>query len=334
MEHLARKIQAAETICLTTHRQCDGDGLGAELALKYALKKIGKTVDVINVDATPKKYQFLHPDRHIQYFENGANVRASYDLCIIFDTNDERLLQPLWPVLKERCKTIVFLDHHPILEQGPAPTRESIIDTRAASTGELAYNLIKELGIALDRDIARAIYTSVTFDTQLYRFIRNSPTSHLIAADCLTYQIDPEEVHRALFSNQTVQKIAFMATALARIEYHCEDKVAFLKLKAEDLTKHGMEPDESRDMIDLIMTIEALQAGILVREERANQYRVSFRSKGSIEVVSIAEAIGGGGHVHASGATVVGNYDELRTKILDLVSQKVQHTRKKAATGT
>lgn len=331
MDSLAHKIKSAQSICLTTHRQCDGDGLGAELALMYALKKIGKDVDVVNVDSTPRKYQFLHPDKHIQYFESGATLKESYDISIIFDTNDERLLYPLWPELLKRSKSIVFLDHHPILEQGPTPSKESFIDVRAASTGELAHRLIKKLKISLDRDIARAIYTSVTFDTQLYRFIRNSPASHLIAAECLDQGIDPEEIHRNLFGNQTVQKIAFLSLALSQIEYHCSGRVALLKLRAEDLLRHQLEPDESRDVIDLLMTIESLDAAILFREDSPNQYKLSLRSKGAIEVSSVAEALGGGGHVHAAGATVIGQFSELRAKTLELISKKVEFSRK---TGT
>ncbi len=328
MKQLAERIMKAQTLILTTHRQCDGDGLGAEMALAFALRKIGKTVHLINVDATPKKYRFLNPDKWIQYFENNPELPAQVDLTLIFDTNDERLIEPLFPHLKKVSREIAFVDHHPVLKQGPMPTKESIIDVRAASTGELAHRIIKALQIPLDREIARCLYTSITFDTQLYKFIRNSPTSHQIAAELLEHDIDPEEIHRHLFGNQTVQKMAFLARALGQIEYFAEGRLAVLKLRDNDLFHYNLEPDESRDVIDLLMTIETLEAAVLFREDAPEEYKLSLRSKGTIEVLSVAESMGGGGHVHAAGASLRGPYDKLKEQVVREMTSKLVRARK------
>lgn len=316
-------IKQSHKIILSTHRQCDGDGLGAELALYYALKKINKDVRIVNVDSTPRKYRFLGSDKVISLFQNNPFIDLSADLCLIFDTNDERLLEPLFSGLKKSVTKIVFIDHHPLLQNGPQPSTESYIDIAAASTGELAYDLIKDLSIELDTSIARALYTSITFDTQLYRYIRNSPKSHLIAAELLQYPINAQEIHRALFGNQTVQKMAFLAKALGQIEYFCHGQLAVLRLRDADLLAHNLEPDEARDVIDMIMNIESLEAAVIFREDAENEYKLSFRSKGKLEVSSLAEGFGGGGHAHASGAFVKGQYTELKDKIVKLLTKKI-----------
>lgn len=316
-------INNAQKIILSTHRQCDGDGLGAELALYYALKKIKKDVRIVNVDSTPRKYRFLGSEKVISLFQNNPVMDLSADLCLVFDTNDERLLEPLFSGLKKSVGKIVFIDHHPLLQNGPQPTIESYIDMTAASTGELAYDIIKSLKIDLDANIARALYTSITFDTQLYRYIRNSPRSHLIAAELLQYPIDPQEVHRALFGNQTVQKMAFLAKALGQIEYFCHGQLAVLRLRDADLLAHNLEPDEARDVIDMIMNIESLEAAVIFREDAENEYKLSLRSKGKLEVSSIAESFGGGGHAHASGAFVKGIYVDLKDKVVKDLTKKI-----------
>lgn len=323
MENIVRCIQKSESIVLSTHRQCDGDGLGAELALYHALKKIGKKVHVVNVDETPRKYRYLYPDHHITYFNQHPDLTIQADLCLIFDTNDERLVDPLYPLLRKGCPVLAFIDHHPVLKSGPQPSVESVIDIAAASTGEMAYKMIKALGIPLDTDIAKALYTSVTFDTQLYRYIRNSPVSHQIAAELLTFPIEPTEIHRYLFGNQTVQKIAFLAKALGQIEYFCDGRLAVLKLKDADLFHYNLEPDESRDVIDMVMNIETLEAAAMFREDAENEYKVSLRSKGRVEVLPVAESIGGGGHAHAAGAFVKGLYGEIKDKVVRELSARL-----------
>lgn len=316
MKKLVKQISDANSIVLTTHRQCDGDGLGAQLAMFFALKKTGKNVSIINVDRTPKKYRFLTPDNYIQYFDQNSQLPDKIDLVLIFDTNDERLVEPLYSALKGKNPTFVFLDHHPVLNHGPKPSADSYIDISAASTGELAFNLIQMMGIPLDRQICRAIYTSITFDTQLYRFIRNSPNSHIIAAELLKYDINPEEIHRHLFAHQTVNKMGFLAKALAQIEYFCDGRVALLKLRDADILQFKLEPDESRDVIDMIMAIEDLEAAAMFREDAPNEYKVSLRSKGLVEVLPLAESLGGGGHVFAAGAYYKGDYEKMKAQVV------------------
>lgn len=331
MIQLAERVRSAKSIILTTHRHCDGDGLGAEMALFFALKKAGKKVRVINLDPTPRKYRFLQPDSWIQYFDENPDLPRQVDLALIFDTNDERLVDPLFTAVHAMGAQMIFIDHHPILSHGPKPSVDSLIDVAAASTGELAYRLIQELGIPLDRDIARCLYTSITFDTQLYRFIRNSPSSHLIAAELLKYDINPEEIHRHLFGNQTVNKMAFLAKALGQIEYFGDGRLAILKLRDADLLYFSLEPDESRDLIDMLMNIETLEAAAIFREDAAQEFKVSLRSKGLLPVLELAERLGGGGHVFAAGAYYKGDYEVLKSQVVDFFVQTLPKVR---LTGT
>jgi len=320
---IAQHIQKAQKIVLTTHHQCDGDGLGCELALYFALKKIGKIVSVINVDGTPKKYRFLNPDDHIQYFDKNPTLPESIDLVLIFDTNDERLVEPLFSKLKSTGAKILFVDHHPLLTNGPRPDVKSFIQTEAASTGEIVFDLINLLRIPLDVDIAKALYTSVTFDTQLYRFIRSSPKSHLVAAELLKFSIDAEEIHRHLFSHQTVNKIAFMAKLFGNIEYYANGSLACVVMGVEDLENFQLEFDEVRDVTDQVMSIESIEVALVIRQDSRDQMKVSLRSKGIIEVLSIAESLGGGGHWYASGGSFKGELSALKQGLLDRLNQNI-----------
>ena len=322
LKDIARKLHAARSIILTTHRHCDGDGLGAQIALFHALKKAGKKVRVLNVDDTPKKYSFLDTSI-VQAYEGAHDAITDADLAIVFDTNDHRLLEPLFGDLRKRDVEVLFIDHHPILKKGPEPTKGSWIDASAASTGEMAFHLVNELGIELDAKIARAIYTAIVFDTQLFRFVRSSPQTHLITAELLKYDIKAEEIHRGLFSNYSPQKMALLATALNQIEYFSDGKIAFLKLKAQDFKNLGLESDASRDLIDFIMNIETLECAIILREDAPETFKLSLRSKGRFEISQVAERLGGGGHPFSAGATLLGPYDKVKADVLKLLEESL-----------
>lgn len=323
VDSLANRIKQANSILLTTHKQCDGDGLGALLALYHALRKTGKKVRAMTVDAVPKKYFFLEPHRHLEAFEGPHKPLEKTDLALIFDTNDRRLVEPLYPELEKHCHQILFIDHHPVLNTGPEPTAGSFIDTRAASTGEIAFFIIKELGIHFDELISKALYTSVAFDTQLFKFVKSSGNSHLIAAEVLQFLSNAEDIHRHLFSTHTREKVAFLAKAFGQIEYFADGQIAVLKLHSRDLLDHNLDMDDSRDVIDMIMNINILQAAALFREDAKNEYKLSLRSKGKIEVLGVAEAFQGGGHMFAAGAYIKGEYSTIRKKVVELLMSRL-----------
>lgn len=323
VDSLVRRVNAAKSVILSTHKQCDGDGLGALLALYHGLRKSGKNVRVMLVDEVPKKYAFLEPNKYLEVFTEPHAALEDSDLALIFDTNDKRLIEPLYTALQDCCREILFVDHHPVLNQGPEPTAGSFIDTRAASTGEISYFIIKGLGIRMDERMAQALYTSIAFDTQLFKFVKNSVNSHLIAAELLMHINNAEDIHRHLFATHTMGKVAFLAKVLGQIEYYANGQIAILKLHAKDLSDHGLDYDDSRDVIDMLMNVNTLQAAALFREDAHNEYKLSLRSKGGLEVLGIAESFHGGGHMFAAGAPMRGEYTELKDKVVQLLLDRL-----------
>lgn len=322
MKPLIELIKSANNIVLTTHKDCDGDGLGSELALFYALKKVGKKVQIVHVDPLPKRYEnFLNKDLFTLF--RPTSLDSTVDLCLIFDTNDERLIEPLFSEMQTVCKNIVFIDHHPLLKSGPLPNK-AFIDTTAASTGEIVYSVIKNLDIPIDTQIAESLYLSIAFDTQLFRYVRRSPVSHQIATELLPLIPSPEAIHRSLFGGQTPEKISFLSRALGKIEYFINNKVAIVLLNTHDVQSFGLTPEDTRDVVDKILDIDCVDVAVLIREDSTHRYKISFRSKSTIDVLEVSESFGGGGHHHASGATFEGDFIKIRDQIIDYFKKKLE----------
>lgn len=327
LAQIVKLIQESESILLSTHKEPDGDGLGAQIALYYALKKVGKKVRILNVDTSAQKYDFLIPDNLIQVFNGHHDKVEKTDIALILDTNDRRLLDTLFVKLEVNCKHIAFIDHHPILVNGPKPSDISVIDEKAASTGEIVFNLIKRLNIPLDKEIAEAIYMSLVFDTHLFRFIRNSPNTHLIAAELLGHKIDAERIHRGIFGDFTKNKLLFSAKALNSVEFHNDDQIAFLRFYEKDLEALGLNKDHTKDIIDTIMNIDTIEAALVVREIVPKEFKLSFRSKGKVEVLKVAEEFGGGGHRYAAGSYARGDLEDIKIKSINYIAQQLKGLR-------
>ncbi len=324
---LISKIKNANNILLTTHKQCDGDGLGSQIALYFALKKMNKNVRLFCVDDVPRKYHFLNFTDYLEVYTKPHKALEQFDLTLIFDTNDSRLVEPFYSEIKNNCDDIVFVDHHPILTKGPKPTDGSFVDSSSASTGEITYYIIKGLGVELDNKIARPLYTSIAFDTQVFKFIRNCGRSHVVAADLLKYEKHPEEIHRNLFAAQTRGKMQLLAQAFSTTKFIGEnEEIAILTINISDLVKNKLEPDDSRDILDMIMSIESIQVGALLLQINEKAYKLSLRSRGEHSILKVAESFGGGGHNFAAGAYIEDDYSSLYEQTVKLIKNAINNT--------
>ncbi len=324
LKNVADQIKRASRIMISTHKHLDGDGLGSELALYHALKKIQKDVRILNLDQVPSRYTFLNTKKYLQAYQSEPSPLQKTDLALIVDTNDSRLLGDLFTKMEELCENILFIDHHLPVKNGPSPTEGSYIDVNAASTGEMVFHLIKELNIPLDKDIARALYASIIFDTQFFRYIRNSAESHRIAVELLEYEKQPMEVSQNIFGNYTVNKLKFLSKVLGSVEYSNNQRSAFLTIKQEDILGHELTYDDSLDVIDMVMNVKSLEVAVLFLEmEDKRRYKISLRSKGKINVSTIADDLGGGGHFYSSGAFVEGDVASIKSQIIGSLEKQI-----------
>lgn len=316
MQQVIKAIQESQNIVLSTHTQPDGDGLGCQFAFYWALKKLGKRVRIVNTDRLPRKYLFLDANSVLETPHTMRSSLEGTDLVLIFDTNDPELLLDLWKDFKNYSKQICFVDHHSALDRYPLDPEKNIINVSASSTGQIVFELIKALKISFDVKIAMPLYTSIIFDTNYFKYVRGSPIPHLIAAELLQHKIEPEKIHRHLFGNHSPVKLKYLSHLLGNIDYELDGRLAIVRVQKKDLDRLGLEADETRDIIDMVMDIESIEAAALFREDAPNQFKISFRSKGMYSVSQLAQNLGGGGHEFASGATMHAPYVEIKAKVV------------------
>lgn len=322
---LITKIQSARTIWLTTHPQADGDGLACQAAMAAALAGLGKVAKIMNFEPPGNKYRFL--------FERATGRKLSVavfdvdldpappDLILLFDTNDFRLIKDMADWAQKQSVPIAVLDHH----QGDPPAGTMAwTDTEAASSGEVLLSLLEAMNIPLEPAIATPLYASLVFDTQNFRFIRASSRSHAMAAKLLPLVKDPEKIHEALFANLTPTKLGFIASSLSAMRIEAEGTLAVLVLSRDIFLKYGADPSDSGDVIDMALNVGSVKIALLLREEETGKWKVSMRSKRGFSVLESAQLLGGGGHAHAAGATVLENSTVIESRLKPLLLKEIR----------
>ncbi|MBD3161445.1 MAG: hypothetical protein GF346_04465 [Candidatus Eisenbacteria bacterium] len=304
MKHLAQKIRAADHLLLSTHKDPDGDGIGSMLALARALRASGKRVDLILPDPCPERFRFLDPDRLLEWlpYDAAGFGGTRPDLAVIVDTHQWALLGHIGELLKlERIPTL-FFDHHPLRD---GRRSDVISDPNASSNGELVYRLLTNyLDLPIDQRIGECLYASIAFDTHSFRYIRNSPTPHLVAADLLSRGVDANEIYRHLFASNPVGKLRLMGRLMGAVKIDDGGRLAWVGLPLAWIREHGVCEDDMRDAVNCLLEIEGIEVAALLKEVGDREVKVSLRSKGRFEIHEVAQQFGGGGHPYAAGATI------------------------------
>lgn len=316
---VASAIEIAENIYITTHVNPDGDAIGSEMALARFLSKKNKYYRVINHSPTPDTFLFLDPDSCIEVFSEDMEftVTPGQSDCIIFlDLGRYERCGRCVEFFENTTATKIAIDHHPP-EQFDIDI--PIINTRAASTGSLVYDLLcfMDDGSIIDYDVAVAILTAVVTDTGYFRYGNTTATTHAIAASLYTHGVSSLDIRRRLETGYPFCRQKLMGLVLGRLETSFGGAIAFSSITREMFEDAGAKREHTEGIIDQLRMINETQIVFLVIQEGDERFKVSFRSSDGISVNRVAAMLGGGGHPRAAGANLIGPLDTVTRHVLD-----------------
>lgn len=311
--NLTQILKSTKTIWLSTHKSSDGDGLGSEVAFYHALKNNNYTVKIIHNDPIPKRYHYLVNEIEVLDIKNfDDSIFSADDVLFIFDTHDPKLCAPLFEFCRKANSKIVFVDHHIVFEE----KLENVIyhiNEEASCTGEIVLNLIKSINVPINQNIATALYTSLLFDTQCFRFQRDPIKTFEMAKELILAGAKHKQIYSLLFDNWSLNKMNYLSKLIKEVVYKNND-IAIISIAKADLEAFELNTDDVSDLVDLFMSIKNLNCSIVVREESIDYYKLSFRSR-SYEILSWAREFGGGGHLYSAGAWVHDSSENILNKI-------------------
>lgn len=303
------KIKESERIYIVSHVQPDGDNIGSILALWMAIKKIKDKVFILKTDDIPSDFLFLPNVNEIKEF----NDKGKIDIFIALDTSEENRLGKNKELLN-KAKTIINIDHH---ISNTNFGHINIVDSNAAATGELVYNLIKKMNIPMDKDIASCIYTAISSDTGSFMYDNTSAQTHRIIAELIDIGIDKSNININLYQNKSLERTMLFIKSLETLRLYFNNNVALIKVTQDMLNKANAKMEDTEGIVSFIREIAPVEVGIILKEFKENEIKVSMRSKRFIDVSAICASFNGGGHIRAAGCIINSPMDIAEKLILD-----------------
>ncbi|MCF6460500.1 DHH family phosphoesterase [Clostridium sp. Cult3] len=302
-------IRKSKNIYIASHVQPDGDNIGSTLALGMALRKIDKDVKVIKVDDIPKNYWFLPNIEMIREYDIEENI----DTFIALDSSDlERL--GIGKQFALQAKNIINIDHH-ISNNNYGHI--NIVSPSAGATGEIIYELIKDAGIPIDKDIATCLYTAISTDTGSFMYSNTTYSTHLIAADLIKTGIDINHININLYQSRSLERTNLFIDSLNSLELFLDGKVGIVSVTQQMLKSNNASLEDTEGIVSFIRDIDSIEIACLLKEMKNDEIKVSLRSKKMIDVSEVCVKFDGGGHKRAAGCTIYGTINEAKDSILD-----------------
>ena len=295
---------------LSSHARPDGDAIGSQLAMAYALRALGKDVRLVNSDPAPPPLMAFPGVSEIAI---APDAGGDFDAAIIMECGD---LARTGVTGLDRG-FVINIDHHP---GNTSYGQINWFDPTAAACGEMVFDLVRALGVPLTADIATHVYLAILTDTGSFHFSSISPRTFEICRQALEAGVDPVWVSRTVFDSGTMAGLKLHAAVLNAMEIDATGRIAVLYLDQEMTRAAGGSYDDTDGLINEPLTVKEIQAVIFFKHVEGDEYRVSMRSKGAVDIGAVAKTFGGGGHKNAAGCTAAGSIDALKKLFVEKVS--------------
>ena len=200
------------------------------------------------------------------------------------------------------------------------------VEADASSVGEMAFELIKHLGIKIDRNMASAIYTSIVTDTGLFTYDNTSERTHQIAGALISSGINPKKLHAEIFEKKSLPYVRLLGRALSTIYLEGDGKIACMSLTRDMYKAEGVKSVPTDEFINMPRSVSGVEVVTFFKEnsEDATKVNVSFRSRGNVDVNLIAGEFGGGGHEQAAGCLLVDcTMEEAQKKVIERIKEEI-----------
>ena len=306
---------------VTSHISPDGDNIGSTLSMYYTLNKLGKNVYHVLDDNPPQNLKFLVKNINISKSEE---VSLTNYTIVALDCGDKNRIC-LSQGLIDNAKSIICIDHH---ASNDYYGDFNYVDIEASSTCELVYNLLVEYEKSeniniIDESIATCLYTGLLTDTGNFAYSNAHPSSFDMAKNLLLKGAQKETIIQSVFQSNPYNFYKLLGEALNTLDI-VDEKIASIMITKEMLKRNIISFNDVDGITSYTRDIAGVEVGILLKEKKENEIKVSLRSKSYVNVSKIAQSFGGGGHIRAAGCTIYSSVEDAKRQVVEAVKMAMQ----------
>lgn len=318
-DDMIRLIEQPANTLVLFHRNPDADAIGSAFALKKVLNDLGSHAICVCCDELPDRLRFLTNGEQDSVLPASIPDDFEAERIISVDTASPAQLGSLWELYGDKID--LMIDHHGMGE----PYADCYISSEAAATGEIMFDLVKQLAteerVEITDALCTCLYAAISADTGCFRFSNVTPETHLRASELMASGIDCAEINRRLYESKTMDQLRAQAAGISNLQLFADGAIAVITFPYALKAALGLRDEHLETLVDVARSLIGVKVAISIRQpETEGVFRVSTRSSCSYDVSSLCAKFGGGGHKKAAGCTLTAaDMDEAMNKIISAI---------------
>ena len=333
-------LQTAKRVVVIIANNPDADSLGSALALEEILGNLNKEVGLYCRPEIPYYIRFLDGWSRVV-----NQLPSNYDLAIMVDNSNSALLEDQNQnsiVQSLKLRPLVILDHHPT--QSDLDFAIIYNQPQMAATGQLIYQIAKELDWPLNTTSANCLAASILGDTLGFasQNMLNNPQPLRVMADLVDLGVDLAKLHQARLKWQQipVKLVTYKGELLQRIQFDEDQQIASLTISHAEIKKIGSLFNPTT-VLDEMRLVEGVKISLGFKEYENNlgevvKITLRIRCYQDCKIANLlAETYGGGGHVYAAGVKWEGqnlNLSKLEKEVIETANLLLKENQKEDET--
>lgn len=304
------RLRQAKRVLITSHSSPDGDALGSELGLAELAGRLGLATRIVNCDPNPAPLAFLPGIESIEVAPSlPADLEARFDLAAVLECPglDRPGLAGLDRV------PILNIDHH---LDNALYGEVNYLDEDAPAVGAMVLEMAEAADVEVTRPMATNLYAALVTDTGDFRYSNATPRAFAVAERLVRHGAQPSAIADALWEHTPSRVIRLTAAVLSTLELLADGRLAVVQCDRATLAATAASPEDTENLINIPRSIDGVRVVVFFKAFRDDLVRVSLRSRGDLDVQTVARGFGGGGHRNAAGCSVEGSLASARDQVL------------------
>lgn len=313
---LCEDFVGVKSIAISGHIRPDGDCVGSCLATYNYIKENYPKIRVdLFLEAVPESFQML---TNIDKINTTYDTDTVYDLFLSLDCGSVDRLGDVIPIFESAKKTIC-VDHH---ISNTKFAQNNIVVADASSTCEVMYGLFEEDKISFA--VAEALYLGIVHDTGVFKHSNTTEKTMTIAGKLLSKGVSSSKIIDGTFYEKTYLQNQILGRCLLESMLMLDGKCIVSELNLKTMEFYEVTPKDLDGIIDQLRVTKGVEVAIFIYETAPQEYKVSMRSNGDVDVSKIAVYFGGGGHIKAAGCSMKGVMYDVINNIARLIEAQLK----------
>ncbi|MDF2541611.1 MAG: phosphoesterase RecJ domain protein [Herbinix sp.] len=300
------EVTGAKTIAIAGHIRPDGDCIGSCMALYQYLNSHKDLFGIGKVDLYLERFgDEFRILNNIEVIQHSYESDECYDIFISVDCGSLDRLGNAEKYYKTAKKTI-NIDHH-ISNTLFGQVNHVVAD--ASSTCEVLFDIFEERLIS--KDIAEDLFVGMIHDTGVFKHSNTTEKTMQIAGKLISKGIPFSKLIDESFYQKTYIQNQILGRCLMESILVMDGRCIVSSLTRKMMEFYQASTADLDGIIDQLRITKGIEVAIFIYEFDSQEYKVSMRSNGDVNVSKIAVYFGGGGHIKAAGCTMRGSLHDV-----------------------